>query len=291
MGTAYARVAVPTGAQGAATGERRQAAPPATRALGGAAAMLAGLPRLPIRPLPPRRNEPFFIGVAGGTASGRAAASCAALKCQLAVLRRRCGHGSLNALAPSAAGKTTVCDQIIQRLHGGCRLVSCLPTARRAPAWRRTTPPPPARGTPPPLWLTSSRTPRGLRVLPADQCVVMLSQDSFYRNLTEEDLKDVKSEGPGQPGAGARGAPHAPLGCMVLPAVPAAPRGWRARWRFRRQHAVCAASAAGHVALLLRQPADPLRPARPPLAARAAAPQATTLTRRRRLTRRPSSSA
>jgi pantothenate kinase len=57
------------------------------------------------------RNEPFFIGVAGGTASG----------------------------------KTTVCDQIIQRLH--------------------------------------------------DQCVVMLSQDSFYRNLTEEDLKDVKREG------------------------------------------------------------------------------------------------
>lgn len=28
----------------------------------------------------------------------------------------------------------------------------------------------------------------------ADQCVVMLSQDSFYRNLTEEDLKDVKRE-------------------------------------------------------------------------------------------------
>lgn len=28
----------------------------------------------------------------------------------------------------------------------------------------------------------------------ADQCVVMLSQDSFYRNLSEEELQDVKSE-------------------------------------------------------------------------------------------------
>eukprot|EP00884_Botryococcus_braunii_P007954 jgi/Botrbrau1/1715/Bobra.116_2s0057.1 len=55
------------------------------------------------------RSEPFFIGVAGGTASG----------------------------------KTTVCDSIIQRLH--------------------------------------------------DQCVVMLSQDSFYRGLTAEELKDVTS--------------------------------------------------------------------------------------------------
>eukprot|EP00887_Chlorella_sp_A99_P005348 scaffold1.g5348.t1 len=55
------------------------------------------------------RTEPFIIGVAGGTASG----------------------------------KTTVCDEIIQRLH--------------------------------------------------DQCVVMLSQDSFYRNLTAEELHDVKA--------------------------------------------------------------------------------------------------
>ncbi|KAF8072566.1 UKL1 [Scenedesmus sp. PABB004] len=54
-----------------------------------------------------RRRCPFVIGVAGGTASG----------------------------------KTTVCDQIIQRLH--------------------------------------------------DQCVVMLNQDSFYRSLTEEELRDV----------------------------------------------------------------------------------------------------
>ncbi|EIE19251.1 putative uracil phosphoribosyl transferase [Coccomyxa subellipsoidea C-169] len=55
------------------------------------------------------RAQPFFIGVAGGTASG----------------------------------KTTVCDKIMQRLH--------------------------------------------------DQCVVMLSQDSFYRGLTEEELADVGS--------------------------------------------------------------------------------------------------
>ncbi|KAL3148873.1 Uridine kinase-like protein 1, chloroplastic [Trebouxia sp. C0010 RCD-2024] len=55
------------------------------------------------------RSQPFFIGVAGGTASG----------------------------------KTTVCDQIMQRLH--------------------------------------------------DQCVVMLSQDSFYRGLTPEECKNVKA--------------------------------------------------------------------------------------------------
>ncbi|BDA43816.1 Uridine kinase-like protein 4 [Coccomyxa sp. Obi] len=55
------------------------------------------------------RTQPFFIGVAGGTASG----------------------------------KTTVCDKIMQRLH--------------------------------------------------DQCVVMLSQDSFYRGLTPEELADVAS--------------------------------------------------------------------------------------------------
>lgn len=54
------------------------------------------------------RSQPFFIGVAGGTASG----------------------------------KTTVCDCIMQRLH--------------------------------------------------DQCVVMLSQDSFYRGLTEEELSHVQ---------------------------------------------------------------------------------------------------
>ncbi|KAI3433695.1 hypothetical protein D9Q98_003504 [Chlorella vulgaris] len=63
------------------------------------------------------RNEPFVIGVAGGTASG----------------------------------KTTVCDQIMQRLH--------------------------------------------------DQCVVMLSQDSFYRNLSEEELQDVKNYNFDQPSA------------------------------------------------------------------------------------------
>lgn len=54
------------------------------------------------------RSQPFFIGVAGGTASG----------------------------------KTTVCDCIMQRLH--------------------------------------------------DQCVVMLSQDSFYRGLTEAELQHVQ---------------------------------------------------------------------------------------------------
>lgn len=57
-------------------------------------------------------NQPFFIGVAGGTASG----------------------------------KTTVCDHIMQRLH--------------------------------------------------DQCVVMLSQDSFYRGLTQAELDNVKGMQP-----------------------------------------------------------------------------------------------
>lgn len=56
------------------------------------------------------RAMPFFIGVAGGTASG----------------------------------KTTVCDYIMQRLH--------------------------------------------------DQCVVMLSQDSFYRGLTEEEHDNAHCE-------------------------------------------------------------------------------------------------
>ncbi|KAK9826746.1 hypothetical protein WJX81_004221 [Elliptochloris bilobata] len=55
------------------------------------------------------RSQPFFIGVAGGTASG----------------------------------KTTVCDSIMQRLH--------------------------------------------------DQCVVMLSQDSFYRGLTDAEIENVTS--------------------------------------------------------------------------------------------------
>lgn len=56
------------------------------------------------------RQMPFFIGVAGGTASG----------------------------------KTTVCDHIMQRLH--------------------------------------------------DQCVVMLSQDSFYRGLTEDEHHNAHSK-------------------------------------------------------------------------------------------------
>lgn len=63
------------------------------------------------------RSQPFFIGVAGGTVSG----------------------------------KTTVCDQIMQRLH--------------------------------------------------DQCVVMLSQDSFYRGLTPEECKNVKAYSFDEPGA------------------------------------------------------------------------------------------
>ena len=44
----------------------------------------------------------------------------------------------------TASGKTTVCDQIMQRLH--------------------------------------------------DQCVVMLSQDCFYRGLTEQERKNVKGQ-------------------------------------------------------------------------------------------------
>eukprot|EP00884_Botryococcus_braunii_P007943 jgi/Botrbrau1/1714/Bobra.116_2s0056.1 len=62
-------------------------------------------------------NQPFFIGVAGGTASG----------------------------------KTTVCDHIMQRLH--------------------------------------------------DQCVVMLCQDSFYRGLSPEELKNVSTYNFDDPGA------------------------------------------------------------------------------------------
>ena len=63
-------------------------------------------------------------------------------------LRARClqlltgTHSLLTNAGGTASGKTTVCDQIMQRLH--------------------------------------------------DQCVVMLSQDSFYRGLTPEECKNVK---------------------------------------------------------------------------------------------------
>lgn len=53
-------------------------------------------------------------------------------------------HGLLGSAGGTASGKTTVCDQIMQRLH--------------------------------------------------DQCVVMLSQDSFYRGLTPEECKNVKGK-------------------------------------------------------------------------------------------------
>lgn len=58
-----------------------------------------------------------------------------------------CANGlSFSALhvGGTASGKTTVCDQIMQRLH--------------------------------------------------DQCVVMLSQDSFYRGLTPEECKNIKGK-------------------------------------------------------------------------------------------------
>lgn len=53
-------------------------------------------------------------------------------------------YGLLAIAGGTASGKTTVCDQIMQRLH--------------------------------------------------DQCVVMLSQDSFYRGLTPEECKNVKGK-------------------------------------------------------------------------------------------------
>lgn len=72
----------------------------------------------------PCRNEPFIIGVAGGTASGEVPAMphillrCTTPGCLVLVLL----SWPLRAAAQTlpAAGKTTVCDQIIQRLHGGC---------------------------------------------------------------------------------------------------------------------------------------------------------------------------
>lgn len=77
------------------------------------------------------RKSVFVIGVAGGTASG----------------------------------KTTVCDYIMQRLHGMCICV-CLDGDV---------------GFHPSMHVYAF----------ADQCVVMLSQDSFYRGLTQEEKDNV----------------------------------------------------------------------------------------------------
>ena len=81
------------------------------------------------------RSQPFFIGVAG-----------TALRCYNTVLLTvRESFDHLHVLTGgTASGKTTVCDQIMQRLH--------------------------------------------------DQCVVMLSQDCFYRGLTEQERQNVKGE-------------------------------------------------------------------------------------------------
>jgi len=91
------------------------------------------------------RTEPFLIGVAGGTASG----------------------------------KTTVCDHIMQRLHGKCIHIHTLIVLSGSASTSVIT-----------LLhcLSSFRCPSI-----ADQCVVMLSQDSFYRGLTPEEKADVKS--------------------------------------------------------------------------------------------------
>ena len=81
------------------------------------------------------RSQPFFIGVAGALSA--------------TIITNFTSHGSTSTCAcylsgGTASGKTTVCDQIMQRLH--------------------------------------------------DQCVVMLSQDSFYRGLTPEECKNVKGD-------------------------------------------------------------------------------------------------
>ena len=91
------------------------------------------------------RTEPFIIGVAGGTASG----------------------------------KTTVCDQIVQRLHGASFFYFSPPASSLN-------------------FLNFINTATHLLSLyspwTADQCVVMLAQDSFYRGLTPEEKADVASE-------------------------------------------------------------------------------------------------
>lgn len=81
------------------------------------------------------RKSVFVIGVAGGTASG----------------------------------KTTVCDYIMQRLHGMC-----------IHDWIE--------------WGGCDHDP--WMYMCADQCVVMLSQDSFYRGLTQEEKDNVSGTHP-----------------------------------------------------------------------------------------------
>lgn len=94
------------------------------------------------------RTEPFLIGVAGGTASG----------------------------------KTTVCDQIMQRLHGGAKYIELLKLQKIIDVYV--------------LDVLDVLNVLNSQILCADQCVVMLAQDSFYRVLNSEEKADVKSECP-----------------------------------------------------------------------------------------------
>lgn len=67
-----------------------------------------------------------------------------------------------------------MCDQIMQRLHGALA-GTCRPWGKE-------------------VCCLLARAPDVAVPSRADQCVVMLSQDSFYRNLGPEELQDVKSE-------------------------------------------------------------------------------------------------
>lgn len=102
-----------------------------------------------------RRAEPFIIGVAGGTASG----------------------------------KTTVCDLIMQNLHGGHGEWLGLGSGRAGTLSIPGSMPSACALAPQPIAITPV-----CALPPTDQCVVMLSQDSFYCGLTPEQSANAGGE-------------------------------------------------------------------------------------------------
>ena len=133
------------------------------------------------------RSQPFFIGVAGAQLS-----SCSSIwnsrthtqeqaRPLLELIAKEALTPTLLSAAAggTASGKTTVCNDIMQRLHDQacpCHffLRSSFPKQQVEPS-------------------DTTGLEQEVRELSL-QCVVMLSQDSFYRGLTPEELADVACE-------------------------------------------------------------------------------------------------
>ena len=102
------------------------------------------------------------------------------LRCQLrSRVNLMCIGAYLLRAGGTASGKTTVCNDIMQRLHDQVPCCSCSHKPQTIMAGLQ------AEQTSALTALISSF------VL---QCVVMLSQDSFYRGLSPEELADVACE-------------------------------------------------------------------------------------------------